>query len=168
MGWETLIFAALTGLKAVSQMNAATKQAENAAREGNIVAKEKAKEIRYKVARQTSSFLNSGLTLEGTPQDVIGETFSTGLDDIKNIRAGYNAKSKNFISQGRSEAIGTIASGFGAAAGGNALGSAGSMFESHLPTAVGSYLPDSELFKMNSNGYGSSAYDFFDAKDARG
>lgn len=126
MGWETIVFAALTGLKAVSQMNAAEKMAKSTVREGELVAKEKAKEIRYKVARQTSSFLNSGLTLEGTPQDVIGETFSTGLEDINNIRGNYTAKAKNIISQGRSEAIGTIASAFS----GTALGgSMGSMFD---------------------------------------
>lgn len=160
MGWETIVFAALTGIKAVSQMNAAEKQAKNAVREGELVAKEKAKEIRYKVARQTSSFLNSGLTLEGTPQDVIGETFSTGLEDVANIRANYTNKSKDIFSKGRSEAIGTIASGFGNTA---LAGSAGSMFET-----AGSYMPESFAYGLNNAGFGNSAYSMLELKDARG
>lgn len=160
MGIETIIFAALTGLKAISQMNAAEKQAKNAVREGEIVAKEKAKEIRYKAARQTQSFLSSGLTLEGTAQTILDETFDTGKEDIANIRASYNNKSKNFISAGRTAAIGTIASGFGNAA---LAGSAGSMFET-----AGSYLPESASFALNDAGFGNSAYNMLSMKDARG
>lgn len=162
MGWETLIFAALTGLKAVSQMNNAEKMAKQTVREGEIVAKEKAKEVRYKVARQTSSFLNSGLTLEGTPQDVIGETFSTGLDDINKIRSNYTTKSKNYISQGRTEAIGTIASAFMPSMG-SMGGSMGSMFET-----AGSYLPESSIMKLNGTPFASNAYNMLEMKDARG
>lgn len=125
MGIETIAFLALSAVSASMKMNDAKKQAEGVAREGELVAKEKAKEVRYKVARQTSSFLNSGLTLEGTPQDVIGETFSTGKEDIGNIQSNYNAKSKNIISSARTEAIGQIAGSF---AGASLGGSAGSMF----------------------------------------
>lgn len=160
MGIETILFAAFTGLKAISEMNAANKAAKVNAREGEIVAKEKAKEVRYKAARQTVSFLNSGVTLDGTPQDVLGETFSTGKEDITNIRSNYNNKSKSIISAGRTQAIGTIASGFGMAAAG---GSMGSMFDT-----AGSYLPESALFKMNDAGFGSSAYNMLELKDARG
>lgn len=143
MGIETILFAAFTGLKAISQMNAANKAAKVNAREGELVAKEKAKEIRYKAARQTVSFLNSGVTLDGTPQDVLGETFSTGQADITNIRHNYDNKSKSIISQGRTEAIGTIASGFGNA---SIAGSMGSMFDATVTGA--------ESF-MNGTGFGT-------------
>lgn len=158
MGWETLIFAAFTGLKAVSQMNAAKKEAKATVREGELVAKEKAKEVRQKVARQTVSFLNSGLTLDGTAQDILGETYSTGIADINNIRTNYTNKGKSQIAAGRTAAIGTIAS----AAGGMAAGSMGSMFET-----AGSYLPESASFGLNKMGFGNEAYNMLDLKDAR-
>lgn len=161
MGIETILFAALTGLSAISKMNAAEKQAKQTVREGELVAKEKAKEIRYKVARQTSSFLNSGLTLEGTPNIVIGETFSTGLEDINNIRNNYNTKSKNLISAGRQEAISTIAGGFASAGMGG--GSMGSMFQT-----AGSYMPESFAYGLNNAGFGNDAYSMLEMKDARG
>lgn len=129
MGIETIAFAALTGLSAIQSINQSKKEAAATVREGELATKEKAKEVRYKAARQTVSFLNSGLTLEGTPNAVIGETYSTGLEDINNIRSNYNTKSKNIISAGRTEAIGKIASGFGNFAMG---GGGGSMFGSTM------------------------------------
>lgn len=160
MGIETILFAAFTGLKAISQMNAAKKQAKQVVQEGEVVAKEKAKQVRYAAARQTSSFLNSGLTLEGTPSVVIGETFSTGLEDINQIRNNYNTKSKNLISAGRQEAISTIVGSF---AGSSMGGSMGSMFET-----AGSFAPESFAFGLNKAGFGNTAYDMLEMKDARG
>lgn len=144
MGIETILFAAFTGLKAISSLRAANSQAKaianNAtneaaalARQGTLEAKEKSKEVRYKAARQVSSFLNSGLTLDGTPQDVLGETFSTGMEDLDNIIRGYdtrigntissaNAQSKNVIAQGRNQAINDIVGGFSGMGGGGMFG----------------------------------------------
>ena len=135
MGFETILFAAFTGLKALSQMSQAQKQADAVAEnarlknkalkdEAELKVKERAKELRYKAARQTVSFLNSGVEVgQGTPQTIIGETFQTGKEDIKNISSNYqntiksvtsqaNSQADNIISQGRSQAIGTIAGGF--------------------------------------------------------
>jgi hypothetical protein len=67
--------------------------------------------------------------------DVLGETFQTGLEDISNIGKGYNtninnvvsqanAQSKNIISSARSQVISDIAGSFA----GSTFGS--SMFDS--------------------------------------
>ncbi len=162
---------AMTAFKAVSavsnaksQAKSITRNAENQARTnqqnaqyqadanltaGNLATKERAKEIRAKAARQTTSFLSSGLTLDGTPNSVIGETYSTGLEDLDAIKKNYdttnsnifnitntnnnnlisqaNSQSKQAIAAGRSEAIGAIASGFsGFAGGGSMFGAASS------------------------------------------
>lgn len=161
MGIETILFAAFTGLKAISQMNAAKKQASAVVREGEIVAKEKAKEIRYKAARQTQSFLSSGLTLEGTAQDILGETYSTGIEDIENIRANYTTKSKSIFAEGRTKAIEGIVNDFGGAKA--IAGSMGSMF-----STAASYLPENSLFSLNQAGFGNAAYEALEKKDARG
>lgn len=156
-----VLFAAFVGLKAISQMNAATAQAKQAAQQGTIDAKQRAKEVSFAAARQTASFLSSGITLEGTPMTVENETFNTGKEDVQNIINGANAKSKNIVSAGRSQAIGTIVSGFSGFSSGG--GSAGSMFDT-----TGSYLPESTDYALNNAGFGTDAYSFLDAKDARG
>lgn len=156
VGWESLVYAGLTAFKAVSaisnasdQAKAITQNARNQAKAAqqnaqfqaqanldaaNLASKEKAKQIRYAAARQTVSFLSSGLTLEGTPEAVIGETYSTGLEDLtqiaknanttnsnlinitntnnRNLFSSANAEAKSVMAQGRSEAIGAIADGF--------------------------------------------------------
>ncbi len=153
MGIETILFAAFTGLKAISQMNQAKSKARSIVAEGNLAAKEQAKKTRYAAATQRTNFLNSGITLDGTPTDVMDETFKTGLEDVNNIASGYNRKAKNAISEGRSAAIDTITSAFaGASLGG---GSMGSMFESGASAA-------------NSAGFGNAAYDALSFKDSLG
>lgn len=147
MGLETILFASLVGLSAVSKMSAAEDQAKAVKRnaeaqaralkdEGELASKEKAKQIRHTVARQTSSFLSSGITLEGTPMDVLGETYKTGLEDIDNITKGYNtnisntissanAQSKNIISSARNEVIGDIMGSFSSFGVGNMFSAGG-------------------------------------------
>lgn len=182
MGIETIIFASLTALSAASKMNDAKDQAKNITRnataqaqaladQGSLAAKEKAKEIRYKAALQKSSFLTSGLTMEGTPTTVLDETFTTGLEDINNITKGYNnnitntvrnanAQAKSTISSARSQVISDIAGSF---AGANLSGSAQSMFNTSL-----SYAPESFLTGLNGTGLTNNAFDALELKDARG
>ena len=112
----TIAFVALSAFKATSATSAARKEAKATIAEGNIVAANKAKEVARKAATQRVSFLNSGLTLEGTPMNVIDSGFAAGLEDINQIRANYNTRAKNQISAGRTSAISALASGFGSAA----------------------------------------------------
>lgn len=148
MGIETVLFAAFVGLQAVSQIQAGQKKAEAAVvsaeaeaaslrEEGELTKSERAKALRLKSARQVSSFLTSGLSLEGTPSDVLSETFETGIADIRNIGKNFqtsidnrirqgNAQSSQFISESRTQAIGTIASGFSGVGG-------GSLFDTNAP-----------------------------------
>jgi len=145
-------------------------QAEAKRKEGELAASEKSKQIRQKAASQTSSFLTSGITLEGTPMDVLGETFTTGLADIDNIRSGYNtsidntvrsgnSQIKGLLSSARAEAISDIAGSF---AGQSLAKSAGGMFDTAL-----SYAPESALYDLNSAGFGNTAFKALELKDAR-
>jgi hypothetical protein len=85
-------------------------QAKAAARQGDILAKESEKKTLKLAAAQKASFLSSGLTLEGTPQDVIGETFTLGKEDIGQIKDYYGQQAKNAYSAGRTQLITSIAS----------------------------------------------------------
>jgi hypothetical protein len=158
MGIETVLFMAFAGMQAISALTSAQNQAKAAVAQGNIAMENKAKETRYRAARQTVSFLNSGLDMEGTPSLVVDETYTTGLKDIRAIGANANAQSKNFIAQGRSEAISAIMGGMK----GLPSGSMGSMFET-----AGSYLPESSLYSLNNMGFGESAYNMLELKDQR-
>jgi hypothetical protein len=187
MGVETILFAAMTGMQAFSAISnakaeakAITRNAEAQAEadrvEGELKTKERAKEVRYKSAMQEQSFLSSGLTLEGTGEDVLFETYGTGLEDIFNIKKGYNNKiktdinyansqSKQVMAAGRDKAISAIVGGVSGMGGMGGGGSMGSMF-----TTAGSYAPQSSIFAMNRAGM-SSTFDTFgmlEMQDARG
>jgi len=110
MGWETAIFAVLSLASASEQVQNSEKQAAATTAEGDIVAENKGKEVAAKTAAQRVSFLNSGLTLEGTPMNVIQSTFNTGIKDIRRIGGNYATVADNQISSGRSAAISTLAS----------------------------------------------------------
>jgi hypothetical protein len=107
----TAIMIGLSVASAASQQSAAKKQAKATIAEGNIVAANKAKEVARKAATQRVSFLNSGVTLDGTPMNVIESTFNTGLEDINQISSNYNTAAKNQIAAGRSAAIQSLAGG---------------------------------------------------------
>lgn len=111
----TAAYLAFSAFSAASQVSTAKKAAKATIAEGDIVASNKAKEVARKAAGQRVSFLNSGITLEGTPMNVIESTFNTGLEDINQIRSNYDTKAKNQISAGRTAAINSLASGFAGA-----------------------------------------------------
>jgi len=70
--FSTLAIIGLTALSAVSQIKQSEREAEAIAEQGTLAAKSKAKETKLRAARAQSSFITSGLTLEGTPMAAIG------------------------------------------------------------------------------------------------
>jgi hypothetical protein len=109
-GATTAVAIGFAALSAVSSISAANSQAKATIAEGNLATQNKAKEVALKAARQKSSFLTSGLTLEGTPMSVIENTFNTGIEDIKALGSNYNSQSKNIMAQGRTKALSSFAS----------------------------------------------------------
>lgn len=112
MGLETIAFAAFSFMSAQSQMRQAKSDANAVAQQGTLEAKNKARETVYKAAQMRQSFLSSGLTLEGTPMSVINETINTGKEDINQIIANANARSKNTMAAGRTNALNTLGKAF--------------------------------------------------------
>jgi hypothetical protein len=145
MGWATLAFAGLQAFKAVSSISAANKQAKQVTRQaeidanatieaGNLASKEKALQIKRNAARQTSSFLQSGITLDDTAGVAINDIFATGIDDVtqigvnantraSNYISNANAQSKQLISAARTQAIGDIVGSFSSSSFGDFGGS---------------------------------------------
>lgn len=108
MGLETI---AILGL-ALFQADAAISQSEDEAQavidQANLDAENKSKETRLRAARQQVSFLNSGLTLEGTPLSAINSTFDAGIADVNQITSNANKQAKNIIAAGRTQAISSL------------------------------------------------------------
>jgi hypothetical protein len=117
MGLETAIaFAAVSAASGVYNASQQTKQAKKAAQtqvvEGDLRASELAKKAKASVASQRVSFLNSGLSLEGTPLSVMESTLSSGLEDVTLTQSNAQQAAKNTIAAGRSAAISSVLSGF--------------------------------------------------------
>lgn len=125
MGAEIALILSIgsTLLVADQAARSAQSQAKAAVAEGDIAAENKAKQTRLRVARQQLSFINSGLTLEGTPMSVLEGTFATGLEDIQQIQSNAQTTAKNALRAGRTQVLGGLAQG---AAG--AFGGGGSIF----------------------------------------
>jgi len=139
VGWETLIFAGLSVAQSRSQMSAAKKQANQVVAEGNLKAAEKAKELRYRTARVTNSFLNSGVTLEGSPMAALMGISDTGIDDINLFNAGVQTKAKGIISSARSKAIGDLIGTVAGSSFGDSFGDIGG-FGSDVKAGFDSYM----------------------------
>lgn len=167
--FQLLALLGLTALQNIQTINQAKKQAKATVREGEIVADNKARDVMRQAARQRSSFLTSGLTLEGTPENVIGQTYDTGLQDVNLIRSNVNTQSKNIIGQARSQMLSNImgtVSGF-------AMGS-GAGFESTInkynpfktkPSLLGRATSAIDPFSANRMGFGFDAYNALERSD---
>jgi hypothetical protein len=155
MGIETAIILGLSVASAAGEIRQSEKQAAAVARQGELEAKNKAKDVRLNVARQTASFLNSGLELEGTPMASIQGMYKTGLKDVNQIRENTNIQTRNIISQGQSAAMSTLAQAGMGYAGGVGL------------EKIGSAVTENVAYGMNNLGFGNEAYDLLQASDIR-
>ncbi len=164
MGWGTAIFAAASIASARSTTSAAKAEAKAVVQQGTLAAKNKALETVAGTARLRSSFLNSGLTLEGTPNAVINAAYTTGLEDIGQISKNANTKSKNIMSAARTKAITQLISAASGAAG-SSFGF-GDSIQSGISSAA-SYLPESAISSINELGFGDTAFNALMKRDAR-
>jgi len=129
MGIETLALFGLAAFKADQQRRQANREAKALIQEGNIQSRNKAKEVAYRASKAKVSFLNSGLTLEGTPINALEGIFSSGIEDINIIGENANTRAKNVISAARTQAIMGFANvAAGAVAGRGGLSSAKNSF----------------------------------------
>lgn len=134
MGIETAILMAVVAGANVYQGMQESKQqkkmAQATAAEGTMQVEQmarKSEDIRLQTARmaatQKTSFLTSGLELEGTPFNVLSDTYALGQKDLidlqKDIRTTaniYNQRSANYMSASRSAMVGGIIGGVTSAA----------------------------------------------------
>ena len=123
MGWETIAIAGFNALSAANTMNQGNAAARAAVQQGEQEAKASADKTVQGVGKLQTSFLQSGLTLEGGPMDVLTKAFAAGQTDISRITANANANAKNAVNAARTKALTSLAS---------SAGSLGSTFDNFL------------------------------------
>lgn len=116
MGWETLAMAGFQALQATNQMNQGTAAAKATVAEGANQAQNAANDTARATGKLRSSFLSSGLTLEGGPMAAISQAFDVGNTNISRIVSNANTTAKNQINTARSQALATLASAASSAA----------------------------------------------------
>lgn len=104
MGTGLMIATAVAGVAgSVGSFNAAKSDARATAREAETAMQNRKKEILQLAAQQKMGYLDAGLELEGTPQNVIQDTYNTGLEDIKAMESSANKNIKNKMTMARAE-----------------------------------------------------------------
>lgn len=144
MGAAAAVLAAVGVAGAIGSYNSAKSQARLVEKEGAIKAAERAEDIRKLAAKQRVAYVSAGLELEGTPQNVMADTYNTGIADVLSIGASYHQQAKNIKKQATAQLLGSLASAGVSAFSGSA--SAG--------TTSGTGLNASQLDYYNQNSSG--------------
>lgn len=111
MGWETVVLAGFNAMQAVGQVKQGKAEAKAIAREAEINASNVAQNTLRTAGDLKVSFLQSGLTLEGGPTDILTQAFEQGYTDIGRIKSNADASIKNTMSKARTAALTTLAKG---------------------------------------------------------
>lgn len=87
--------------KAVSSVKDAKAQAKATKAEAEQQIQEKARQAAKLMSQQKSSFLKGGVYFEGSPEDVINETYDFANEDIRRLTSNANTSIKNTMRKGR-------------------------------------------------------------------
>lgn len=109
MGIATAVIAGLGVASAIGSYNSSKSQARQVVKAGEIRAYNRAEEIRSLAARQRVAYISAGLELEGTPQIVMSDTYTKGINDVMSITAAANQEAKNIRKQATAQLLGSLA-----------------------------------------------------------
>jgi hypothetical protein len=105
-----IVIGGLSVASAVGKYNSSKSTARNIKKQAAIEAHNRMEEIKKLTAEQRVRYISAGLELEGTPQEVINDTYNKGIADVWNIHANAKQNAKNVMTVARSQLIGDIAS----------------------------------------------------------
>lgn len=109
MGIETLAIAGFTGLQAMQTMKQGNAAAKAAVQQGQYTIQNQADNTVRAAGKLQTSFLNSGISIDGGPMDVITQALTKGTTDIQRTADNVNTTAKNDISAARTKALEGIA-----------------------------------------------------------
>lgn len=163
MGIETVAIAGFAALQAANTLKEGDQQAKGIVKAAEYQASNSADNTLRGAGKLQTSFLQSGLTLEGGPMDVLTQAFGQGRTDINRLASNANNASKNAVNAARSKAI----AGLMTAAGSASMGS--SMFDAagDAATTAASYAPDSFAYGLSDMGFNSTATTILEKSDMR-
>lgn len=144
----------------ISNMKNANESAKAVERQALAQVNERAKQARFLMSKQKSSFLKGGVYFEGTPEAVINETYDTAQMDINDIIKDANAQSSSYRRQGKtaffSSLLGGIMQGaMGYAGASNLMGSSAKVDMGSLFKNAGTKLTNSKAGTSIANWYNS-------------
>ena len=87
--------------KAISSMKNAKSEAKLAKKQAEEQINERVREAAKLMSQQKNSFLKGGVYFEGTPEEVINETYDFMNQDIEALKSNANTNIKNIMRQGR-------------------------------------------------------------------
>lgn len=119
MGIETLAIAGFAGLNAINTMNQGQASAKAVVQGAQYTIANQANDTVRNAGKLQTSFLQSGISLDGGPMDAIAQAFTQGRTNISRTASNANATSQNLISSARTKALEGIAT---TAAGASAFG----------------------------------------------
>ena len=106
-----LVVGGLSVAKGIGEYNAAKSQNRLTARQGEQAIEDRKQEILHTAARQKIGYIQAGVELTDTAQNVMQDTYQTGIKDIKSLKYNYQQTIKNNLTQARANLLGNLASG---------------------------------------------------------
>ena len=98
-------------VQGISQARNARNEAKALQAQTKDKVNERARQARKLMSQQKTSFLKSGVYLEGTPEAVINETYDTSLEDINAMIKDTDIATNNLMRQGRTAFFSSIIDG---------------------------------------------------------
>lgn len=105
-----LIVGGLSIAKGVGEYNSAKSQNRLLKRQGEQAIENRKQEILQTAARQKIGYIQAGMELTGTAQNVMQDTYQTGIKDIQSLKHNYAQTIKNNLTQARANLLGSLAS----------------------------------------------------------
>lgn len=106
-----LVVGGLSVAKGIGEYNAAKSQNRLIARQGSQDIEDRKQEILRTAAKQKIGYIQAGVELAGTAQNVMQDTYQTGIEDVKSLKYNYQQTIKNNLTRARASLLGNLASG---------------------------------------------------------
>lgn len=111
MGWEAVATVGSSLLSSRSTMKQGQANANAEIQQAGYEAKDTADNTLRTAGKLQTSFLQSGLSLEGGPMAVLMQAFAKGTTDIGRITSNANTAAKNDINTARTKALQGLSTG---------------------------------------------------------
>lgn len=139
-------------MSGISTVKSAKAQAKAVEQQTQEKINERARTAKKLMSQQKTSFLKSGVYFNGTPEDVINETYNTSITDINTLKNNALTNIKNLQSQANAGFTTSIIKGVASAAFG--LAGAGLAGASATSSASGGWLTARDSVISGIKGFG--------------